>query len=100
MAGGYDYPPGALGHAEIYDLDTGVWNRVGDLQTARAGVRLVVLGERILAMGGTSSYPDYIFHASVEEFDMNTGTWRYAEDMMEARAEHGVVAVPPNIVGL
>jgi hypothetical protein len=46
-------------------------------------------------MGGTSSYPDYLYYSSVEQYDWATDSWSLAEPMLEPRVEHGVAAVPP-----
>ena len=43
-------------------------------------------------MGGTSSYPDYLYYSSVEQYDWAADS---TEPMLEAREEHGVAAIPP-----
>ena len=71
--------------------------RSGLLTTDRNGVRLVVLGNKILAMGGGDrGYGD----KTVDIFNMTTRTWSSTEEMMEKRSFHGVTGVPSTAVGI
>jgi len=93
VAGGYNTDSGdARGESEMYDIKTGRWSSTGKLLTVREGLRLVVLGDNILAMGGIGT-------SSVEKFNMTSNTWEKTEYLLEIRHRHAVVAVPPNLVG-
>ena len=54
---------------------------------------MVVLGDDILAMGGS-------FSNTVDRFSLSNRNWTVAEEMMEKREYHAVAAVPPSAVGI
>jgi len=95
--GGWDGNYNALSESEIYDVNTGEWSTTGKLTTARVGVRLVVLGPKILAMGGED---DYYYFSTVDNFNLTTRSWTATEEMMEKRTFHAVTGVPPSAVGI
>jgi len=76
---------------EFYDLKTGKWTRMGDLHTARRGIRLLFVGGTLYSFGGFNGkkYTDF-----VESFDFKTKKWIQVEPMLAARAFPSVAVVP------
>lgn len=93
VAGGHskvaDLP---LASTEMLNLDTLSWEEMGRLHVGRYGLEMVVLGDRILAMGGRDKSHGPI--SSVEQFDMNTGKWTKTKDLQEKRANFAVTTFP------
>ena len=77
----------------MYDIKMGEWSVTGKLTTGRDDVRLVVLGQNILALGGDGL-------TSVDKFNLTTRTWTPTEEMLEIRNYHGVTAIPPSLAGI
>merc|ERR1719369_1281235 len=73
VAGGWDGDN--LRSSELYQLHTGVWQDAGLLNTARQGVKMVVLEDNVLAMGGVDD--NYSSLNTVEQLDMSTLSWSY-----------------------
>ena len=86
-----------LRESEIYDVNTGEWSTTGKLTTGRKGMRMVVLGTKILAMGGYDGSGDL---STVENFNLTTRRWTATEDMMEKRSYYAVTGVPSTAVGI
>lgn len=86
VVGGCSLRPGAPPHdafmetlrgCEVYDPQTGIWSSCADLSMARAGSRIVSLGEKFLAAVGGC---DDVFGRAemlptVELFDIDVGRW-------------------------
>lgn len=79
--------------SELLDLSLGTWQEVGHLNFARAGHKMVVLEDKILAVGGHNG--DFGMY-NVEQFDLATQTWRYTEteDLHYPRYDHDITTVP------
>lgn len=58
--------------SELYDLSTKTSIQVGNLNIPRFGHIMMVLGEKIVAMGGSGTTGS---QTNVEEFDLATQTW-------------------------
>ena len=85
---------GILSNSELYDLSTGVCQEVGHLNMQKLGLTIVVLKDRILAMGGCGNGDPV---SSVEEFSLSTLTWSNTDDLLLPRCHHAVTTVPANI---
>mmetsp|Transcript_133284 Transcript_133284/g.414427 ORF Transcript_133284/g.414427 Transcript_133284/m.414427 type:complete len:416 (-) Transcript_133284:307-1554(-) len=91
--GGCSLPPGAppdealmetLRSCEVYDLAAGTWVPCAELRVARAGARVVALGDRHLAAVGGC---DDVFGRAellptVELFDVHAGSWTLLEPQL------------------
>ena len=75
--------------SELLDLATGAWREVGPLAVARDTVKIVVLKERILAVGGAGP--------GVEEFSLATLTWSVTDNLVTDRQYHAVAELPENM---
>jgi len=80
--------------SELYDINTGEWSSSGQLSSARDGVKMVVLGEKILAMGGYDGH----YLSTVDSFNLTTHQWTASEEMLEARCWHAVTGIPASAV--
>ena len=92
--GGWTGSPGRS--AEMYETSSDTWREVGQLNIARTGLAITVLGEKILAMGGAVGYGQY--NSSVEQFSRETMTWNMTNELRQARAFHAVTNVPAALV--
>ena len=82
VAGGFnEETSGRLTSTEFYDFKTHSWSEVADLNIARSGLRLVQIGQNILALG---------------QLDLSSWTWSMAEDMLQPRSFHTVTLIPGN----
>ena len=73
VSGGALYSaPYVVESSELYDLSTKTSSMVGNLNIPRWSHIMMVLGEKIVAMGGFNATE------AVEEFDLGTLTWRFA----------------------
>jgi len=84
-----------LRSCEVYDPDTNSWQPCGDLHMARAGSRVVTMGERYLAAVGGC---DDVFGRAemlptVEIFDTELGRWSLLEARLTAPRTTAAVAV-------
>ena len=84
----------ANSNSEMYNITSGEWSTTGQLTRRRVGVRMVILGDKILAMGGRKN------DATVEKFNLRKMEWTPTEDMMEEREYHAVTGIPPSTVGI
>ena len=65
-----------VAEVDVFDLDTNRWSTLpssGNLPTPRAGAATVVVGGRLIVIGGESAQP--LAHADVESFDPTSGQW-------------------------
>jgi len=103
--GGCSLQPGApareafmetLKSCEVYDPKTDQWSRTGDLHMARAGTRVVVVGDRYLAAVGGC---DDVFGraeiiSTVELYDPSLGRWSLLDMHLSApRTTAGVTTL-------
>ena len=78
---------------DVYDFATGTWSTLpasANLPTLRAGTSSVVLGDRLVVMGGESS-SQVPAHSEVEAYDVSDGKWHTLTPMLQGR--HGTQAV-------
>ena len=81
--------------AELFDPVANTWASTGSTQYARAGASLVVLGQRVFAIGGNSSPSPTSLSATVEEYNVIFGTWSLTKaNLLGSRRNFGVVSVP------
>ncbi len=63
----------------------------GNLNTGKHGLRILVIEDKILAMGGDEGGN---FLSSVEQFDLSTFTWSFTTiQLKQAREWHAVTTV-------
>ncbi|OED41726.1 hypothetical protein AB833_09075 [Chromatiales bacterium (ex Bugula neritina AB1)] len=74
----------------VYDFETGNWQRAAAIPTQRAGTMTVAVGSEVIVLGG-ESIRQRTAHREVEAFDVNTGKWRTLTPLSIAR--HSGVAV-------
>jgi len=98
--------------AEFYDLKTGKWRQVGDLNKEKRGMRMIYAQGAILAFGGMSRIIDddptkniqlnldgfsnvraFDFWKGVEKYDPVTETWSWADDMLFKRNFMGLALI-------
>ena len=88
-------PGGDERRSDIFDAGLKTWKVTGSTVNPRAGTSLVVLGKRVLALGGNSAPSPVSLSATVEEYDTNTGTWSLvSSNMIGARKNFGVLSIP------
>src|SRR5690348_1655011 len=87
--------------SRVFGQSTGVFNRTGDMTTARAGHTATLLPDgRVLIVGG-------VVGTSAELYDPNTGTFRPTGDMTTPRffptatlLNDGRVLIVGNLIGV
>ena len=90
VAGGYDTNTHQfLAEVEVFDDVTRKWYSIAPLRHPRAGLRLVAVGGKLLAMGG---WRNHRYLDVVEEYDPLRNEWTEAPAMSEPRAKFGAVA--------
>ena len=78
---------------DVYDFATGKWSTLpsdANFPTLRAGTTSVVLGDRLIVMGGESD-TQVPAHSEVEAYDVSDGKWHSLPAMLEGR--HGTQAI-------
>ena len=81
--------------AELFDPVANTWASTGSTQYARAGASLVVLAQRVFAIGGNWSPSPTSLSATVEEYNVIFGTWSLAKaSLLGSRRNFGAVSVP------
>ena len=85
-----------VGNTELLKVGDSYWTAVGQLNYPRASLKMAVMENKILALGG---YVEKEYEATtlVEEYDLETKTWRMARSLLYPRAGHAVAAVPSDI---
>jgi len=81
-----------LSSTEVMDIAEGTWQMAGNLNTGRDGLRILVLEDKIVAMGGFHGGGSYL--SSVEQFDVSTLTWSDTTELLTARSFHAVTTLP------
>ena len=92
MAGGRGGGPST---SEMYDITSGEWSSTGNLTSDRIGMRMVVLGDNILAMGGHDGGST---SSSVDKFNLTSMEWKFTEEMLVPRNSFAVTGVPPSAI--
>jgi N-acetylneuraminic acid mutarotase len=94
LAGDHDNSGGhALRGTEIYDPETGKWNKTGSLQTGRGVHTTTLLKDgKVLAAGGIDWSTEQTF-ATAEVFDPVDGTWHATGSMARKRFAHRAVSL-------
>ena len=80
---------------DVYDLKTGQWSTLPEAQnlpTLRAGASSVVLGKKILVIGGESD-AQVPSHSEVEALDIKNMTWEKLPSLQNGRHGTGAVTV-------
>ena len=95
IAGGYSGENTYLKSSYLYNIEKKAWEEVGELSVFRRSGRMVVVGGRILMMGGS-----YVAGTTVEEFNTESKTWNViGQELKRPRGQFAAVAVPGNMVG-
>ena len=86
----------ALASIECYDPESGVWEIVGSLRTARSGIQAVVLEDKIFVLGGFNGEERL---KSVECFSPSVNKLRFHDipDMLQTRSNYAVSLLEGNI---
>ena len=80
---------------DVYDLKTGQWSTLPEAQnlpTLRAGASSVVLGKKVLVIGGESD-AQVPSHSEVEALDIKNMTWETLPSLQNGRHGTGAVTV-------
>ena len=77
---------------EMYDLRTGIWKEVGHLRFPRRDIKMVVVEDKILVMGGKD--PLFNPHRIVEQFILSSQTWNLTTKIRQPRSYHAITTVP------
>lgn len=88
---------GATSDAWRYRVDERRWDRIAPMPTARGGHELVVVGDRMYALGGRQGDARL---ATVEAYDFRTGSWSEQAPMPTARDHLGATAYRGQIYAL
>ncbi|WPP51258.1 Kelch repeat-containing protein [Catalinimonas niigatensis] len=76
---------------DVYDFASGEWSTLeNDIPTMRAGTTSVVLGDKVIVIGGESGAMEAAHH-QVEALDINTGEWESLPSLNRGR--HGTQAI-------
>lgn len=75
---------------ECYDPATDAWQTMPDAPTARGGLGVATIGDRLFVVGGEQPLGTF---REVEIFDSSTAGWTRGPDLPTARHGLGVVAV-------
>lgn len=76
---------------DVYDFATGEWSTLeNDIPTMRAGTTSVVLGDKVIVIGGESGAMEAAHH-QVEALNINTGEWDSLPSLNRGR--HGTQAI-------
>ena len=77
--------PPSLGPAtdavEVYDPSTNSWNYIAPMNTARGGLAVVALGDKLYAVAGATGGALNTGLSSVEVYDPITNSWNYIASM-------------------
>src|SRR5439155_21949723 len=82
---------------ERYDPRADRWERLPDLPTPRGGLGAVVVGQRLVALGG--EYPTGVYGV-VESFDLAAGAWSTLPAMRTPRHGMAVVVVGTTVYAI
>ncbi|CAF5023551.1 unnamed protein product, partial [Rotaria sp. Silwood1] len=87
---GYSYR-GYLNSTEIYDPETGIWTKTGNMTMGRVGHTASVLTNGKVLVSGGFGYDGYSYRGylnSTEIYDPKTGTWTKTGNMTIGRRGH------------
>ncbi len=104
VAGGRSLPSGdVLASFTRYDALTNSWTRLPSMPTARAGLGLAVVGNKIYAIGGRDCSLYVACGKALdanEAYDLKTGRWETKAPMPTPRMDLAVVALDDKIYAL
>ena len=80
--GGWTAGVSNTGHVLVYNPLENSWTQLPDMPSPRHGFKLVILDNKIWAIGGSD---DSLYLDVVESFDPITGLWNAEESMNSAR---------------
>jgi len=95
-------PAGAtagLSTVEVYDHLTDTWTRKAGMPTARTGLSVSVVDEKIYAIGGVFTSP-WAGLPTVEVYDPATDTWTRKADMITGRSSVSTIVVDKKIYAI
>lgn len=75
----------ALATTYIYDIATNAWTTGAPMPTPRWGHNVVLIGQKIYAVGGLNTIPHNSALAVNEEYDIATNTWTTKAPLPDAR---------------
>lgn len=79
---------------EEYDPQTDTWTTKASMPTARNGLAVAVVNNRIYAIGGATDWNPWTNNLNVvEEYDPATDTWRTVQPMLTSRSLLSAAAV-------
>jgi len=86
---------------EEYDPQTDTWTTKAPMPTARNGLAVAVVNNRIYAIGGATDFDPWTNNLNVvEEYDPFSDTWRTVQSMPTARSLLSAAAVGNNIYAI
>ncbi len=86
VAGGFNTASGSVGHAELYDPDTGTWSSAGHVTPRDTHTATRLYSGKVLVTGGQSHLSGNLSLA--ELYDPATNTWSFAGGMSRWRVGH------------
>ena len=94
---GFGHGEAALKGAEILNATANIWMEAAAMNTGRFGHALVMVGDKVIAVGGDTKVPSNILD-TIEEYDISSNTWRILEKRLKKpRANFGYTLVPHSI---
>merc|ERR1712013_176911 len=94
---GFGHGEAALKGAEILNATANIWMEAAAMNTGRFGHALVMVGDKVIAVGGDTKVPSNILD-TIEEYDISSNTWRILEKRLKKpRTNFGYTLVPHSI---
>jgi len=94
---GFGHGEAALKGVEILNATQNTWVEVEDMNMGRFGHALVVIGDKVVALGGDTKVPSNILD-TIEEYDISSNSWKVLEKRLKKpRANFGFTLVPHSI---
>jgi uncharacterized delta-60 repeat protein len=89
----------SLSSAELYNPQTGIWDTIGSMATARYSHTAMLLPNgAVLVAGGIEPTPFSQFLSSAEVYDPQTGIWSSSGSMSTARSQHTATLLTNGVV--